>query len=170
MQTKALLWGRISAAPQNPIQLVLSVSPWCLAHFQPCLLLAPVATTLKRLIIPEGDLKTVDVVFSDIPFAEAREHQGTFGFTYNRDGVDVSLLYSAQSRRFDSLGSFGLDSYSEEVSTLDLQINYDLNIISSEEDPFLETSVGGEDGVAQFTASGTYFGGRSLFVGISAIF
>lgn len=128
---------------------------------------------------PEGFIE-----IDDVPFEGSPEHQGTFGLTYSKHSIDASLLYTAQSRRFVSIGRFRLDSYAEAVETLDLQIEYFREIagrtlrfsfraedlLSGEEDPFLQTSVGGDLGVPEYFTGATYFGGRSFFAGVSVNF
>lgn len=128
---------------------------------------------------PEGFVE-----LDDVPFEGSPEHQGTFGLTYSKYSIDASLLYTAQARRFVSIGRFRLDDYEDAVETLDLQIEYFREIggrtlrfvfraedlLSGEEDPFLQTSVGGEMGVPEYFTGATYFGGRSFFAGASVNF
>lgn len=123
------------------------------------------------------------VEIEDVPFEGSPEHQGTFGFTYTKYNIDGSLLYSRQSRRFRSLSSFGFDIYDEAVETLDLRVDYLLglggkvrlfvrgeDLLSSRDDAFLQTSIGGEGSVPQYYTGGTYFGGRQVFGGVSVSF
>ncbi len=125
--------------------------------------------------VPEGFVE-----FSGVPFEGSPEHQGTFGFTYSKYGWDGSLLYSEQARRLTSFNRFFLHDYAESVDTLDLRVNYRAEIagntvnvfltgrdlLSDEEDPFLESSIGGDRGIPEFLTGGTYFGGRAFSVGV----
>lgn len=128
--------------------------------------------------VPEGFVEI------NAPIFQAPEHQGTFGFTYTNHGFDGGLLYTAQSRRLASIDRFGLDTYNEAIGTLDFALNYihdfgqtsarffvrGTDLLSSEKDPYLQTSVGGGDGVPKYYTGATYFGGRSIFLGISTVF
>lgn len=140
--------------------------------------------TTQRLTV----LSTFDergfVEFEGVPFTSAPKHQGTFGLTYRRHGLDSSLLYSAQDRRLDSIRPFDLNLYNETVETLDFRVDYITQIggvdyriyfraedlLSDKEDPFLQTSLGGESGVPQYVLGSTYFGGRRFFTGVSVLF
>ena len=124
------------------------------------------------------------VEFNDVPFEGWPKHQGTFGVTYNKYNVDASLYYTEQDRRLSSIGRFGLDVYEESIETLDLRVEYlmDLgnttmrlflrgeDLLSSKDDAYLQTSIGGEAGVPRYYTGGTYFGGRSFFGGVSVVF
>ena len=120
----------------------------------------------------------------EAPIFQAPEHQGTFGFTYNNYNVDATLFYTAQARRLSSIGDFGLDNYNEAIETLDFRLDYfrefggttvrfflrGEDLLSGREDAFLQTSIGGDNGVPKYFTGATYFGGRSVFLGASATF
>ncbi len=126
--------------------------------------------------VPEGF-----VILEGVPFAGAPEYSGTAGFTYSGSGIDASLLYSIQDRRLASFGSNFINTYDEEIDSLDFRLDYfrEFNgltmrfflrgndLLKSKEDPALETSVGGERALPRYFTGGTYFGGRSIFVGVS---
>ena len=142
------------------------------------------SSSTQRLTVATSVDPAGFVEFDDVPFEGSPEHQGTFGLTYTKYGLDASLLYTAQSRRLDALASFGLDNYEESLDTLDFQARYWFDVsghevaltvraedlLSDEEDPFLQTSLGGERGVPTYYSGGTYFGGRSFFLGLSTAF
>ena len=129
----------------------------------------------------EGVEEEVSIV---VPYNDAPEHQGTLGLVYNKYGVDATLFYSRQSRRFASLSAFGLNSHNESVETLDLRVEYlfpvngstvrayfrGKDLLRSDDEPFLRKSIGGENGVPKYYTGGDYFGGRSYFVGASVTF
>ena len=126
----------------------------------------------------------VDVVFKNTPFDGSPKHSGTAAITYNKYGIDASLAYSRQSRRFADVGSFGLNVYDEAVETLDFRAEYLLplryaslrfffegqDLLLGSDDPFLETSVGGANGVPRFFNGARFFGGRSFAFGLTASF
>ena len=126
----------------------------------------------------------VDVVFENTPFDGSPKHSGTAAITYNKYGIDASLAYSRQSRRFASLRDFGLDRYDEAVETLDFRAEYLLplrlaslrfffegqDLLLGSDDPFLETSVGGANGVPRYFTDARFFGGRSFAFGLTASF
>ena len=135
--------------------------------------------SISRDFVPEGFVE-----IEEVPFEGSPEHSGTIGLTFSKHDLDASLLYSVQDRRLSSFERFGLHDYNEQIETLDLRIDYLTNIAGSnvrlylrgtdllrdEKEPYLETSIGGEDGVPKYFTGGTYFGGRSIFVGVTAVF
>ena len=141
------------------------------------------SSTQNLIVNPSVDPRGF-VEFSDVPFAGSPEHQGTFGVTYSKYGFDGSLLYTAQSRRFSTLRAFGLDGYDDAIDTLDLRLDYNFEVgggdfrafirgedlLSDSRDPYLQTTIGGEDGVPEFNTGSTYFGGRSIFIGMSVAY
>ena len=128
--------------------------------------------------------QTVDIVFENTPFDGSPKHSGTAALTYNKYGIDASLAYSRQSRRFDGLRDFGLDRYDEAVETLDFRAEYLLplrfaslrfffegqDLLLGSDDPFLETSIGGANGVPRYFTGASFFGGRSFALGLTASF
>lgn len=124
------------------------------------------------------------VEISDIPFDGSPEHQGTVGFTYQNLGFDGSLLYTYQSRRLDSFNEFFVHDYQESFGTLDLELAYILEIrrtktrlfvrgrdlLRSDDETYLQNSIGGDNGVPVYYTGGTYLGGRFLSFGVSTTF
>ena len=126
----------------------------------------------------------VEIVFKNTPFDGSPKHSGTAAITYNKYGIDASLAYSRQSRRFSNLEDFGLDEYNEAVESLDFRAEYLLplrfaslrfffegqDLLLGSDDPFLETSLGGKNGVPRFFNGARFFGGRSFAFGLTASF
>ena len=124
------------------------------------------------------------VEVDSVQFAGSPEHSGTLGLTYRKYGFDASLFYTGQSRRLESLGQFGINNYNEAIETVDFRVDYTSEIagrtvriyfrgedlLSDDDDPFLETSIGSENGVPKFTTGRTYLGGRSLLIGANVSF
>ena len=118
------------------------------------------------------------------PYVQAPEHQGTLGVTYTMYGFDGSLYYTAQSRRLGSYERNGLSSYFESVETLDFRLDYNTTIrgsnvrffirgedlLNGKDDPFLQTSIGGEGPTPKYYTGGTFLGGRSIFLGASVTY
>ena len=138
----------------------------------------PFRQTVPTSVDPAG------FITLDLPFGDSPENQGTLGLTYSKYGIDGSLLYTYQDRRLSAWNAFGLSNYSEAFDTLDLQVSYVSDIrgrdvrvffrgndlLRGNEDPFLQSSRGGADGVPKFFTGGTYFGGRSFEAGLSVTF
>ena len=119
------------------------------------------------------------------PLTGSPKQSGTISLTYNRNGFDALLAYTAQDRRFSGIESFGLDRYFDEFDSLDLRIEYFGELSDQEFKIFLEgndllrgtneatvtQSRGGDYGVPRYNGlSATYLGGRSLVLGLSATF
>lgn len=140
--------------------------------------------SVQQLTVPVAISADGVVELSGIPFEGSPKHQGTFGMTYSYSGFDGSLLYSAQSRRFDALGDFRLDQYDEAIETLDFRLDYfrtigDMDVrfylrgedlLRSKNEPYLTRSIGGESGVSKYFTGATFFGGRTFALGVSTIF
>ena len=124
------------------------------------------------------------VVVDGIPFDDSPEHQGTFGFTYNRNGIDGSILYTYQDRRLSRFRPNGLSTFNEEFDTLDFIVSYatrmrgaDMrffltgeDLLRGRQDAFLRTSIGGQGGVPVYYTGATYLGGRTISVGVAGSF
>lgn len=137
-----------------------------------------------RLINVDTSIDPSGQVEIETPLDGSPEHQGTIGLTYRNFGVDGSLLYTAQSRRFGAFSEFGLSSYAEAFETLDLQLTYTREIhgkyvrfflrgndlLRSYDEASLQTSIGGEGGVPKYFTGATYLGGRTFVIGTSATF
>lgn len=121
----------------------------------------------------------------DVAFNQQPKHSGTAAITYNRDNIDASLSYTVQARRLvDGVRNFDLDRYDERVSTLDLRAEYylglgrgdvrvyfeGLDLLKGSDDPFIETSIGGANGVPKYYTGGRFLGGRSFLFGAVASF
>ena len=138
---------------------------------------------IERFFDPELR-EFVDIVFKNTPFDGSPKHTGTAALTYNKYGIDASLAYSRQSRRFADVDSFGFNDYDEAVETLDFRAEYLLplrfaslrfffegqDLLLGSDDPFLETSMGGANGVPRYFTGASFFGGRSFAFGLTASF
>lgn len=123
-------------------------------------------------------------VLEDEPFEGSPKHSGSAAITYSQGRFDGSLIYSWQDRRLQGVDAFSLSPYDEEVETLDLRLEYMFPILNSAariffeghdllrngSEPYIETSIGGENGVAKYFTGGRYFGGRMLTIGASWTF
>src|SRR5690606_1526545 len=110
----------------------------------------------------------------------APKHSGTAAITYNKYGIDASLSYSIQGRRFGSIGSFGFDFYDEARSSLDLRAEYRFDpgkgqwriwieasdILKGTSDADVISSQGGAHGVPKIYTGGNYYGGRRGALGV----
>ena len=138
---------------------------------------------IERFFDPELR-EFVDIVFKNTPFDGSPKHSGTAAVTYNKYGIDASLAYSRQSRRFADVGRVGFNDYDEAVETLDFRAEYLLplrfaslrfffegqDLLLGSDDPFLETSMGGANGVPRYFTGASFFGGRSFAFGLTASF
>lgn len=125
-----------------------------------------------------------EVVFKDEPFSGSPKYSGTAAITYSSDRIDASLIYTEQDRRRSALGPNGLSAYDEAVETLDFRAQYGLplaevdlsvfvegrDLLTSADEPFLGSSIGGDNGVPQYYFGGSYLGGREFRVGIRGNF
>lgn len=139
-------------------------------------------TTQPRAVAPSIDESGILKIKT--PYAGSPEHQGTLGLTYAMYGFDGSLYYTAQSRRLSFYRPFGLSAYSESVETLDFRLDYNTTIrgsnvrffirgedlLNGKDDPFLQTSMGGEGPTPKYYTGGTFLGGRSIFLGASVTY
>ena len=133
---------------------------------------------ISTSVVPEGFVEI------SAPFSEDPEHQGTVGLTYSKYGVDASLFYTVQERRLANVNRFGLDDYNEKIDTLDFRAEYLTNVLGADlrffvrgedllrdkAEPYLQTSIGGENGVPKYFTGARYFGGRSIFFGVNSSF
>ena len=139
-------------------------------------------TTQPRTVVPAIDESRILKIKT--PYAGSPEHQGTLGLTYAMYGFDGSLYYTAQSRRLSFYRPNGLSAYSESVETLDFRLDYNTTIrgsnvrffirgedlLNGKDDPFLQTSMGGEGPTPKYYTGGTFLGGRSIFLGASVTY
>ena len=137
--------------------------------------------------ITDGDGNIVDfgstqVIIPDVSFNEQPKHSGSFGVTYNKYGIDANIAYTGQSRRRATFGGNGLSVFEEAFETLDARVEYRFtpsgygtyrvflegtDLLSSTNDPALETTQGEDDGVTlKYFTGGQYFGGRQLRIGV----
>ena len=129
--------------------------------------------------------ETEDFIVSDVRFDGQAKHSGTFGLTYNQYGVDANLAYTAQARRQTGYDDFNLHDFEEGYGTLDFRIEYNFDkgaaqyrvyfegadLTRGADDPYIQTSIGADDGVTpKYYTGGTYYGGRTFKVGVSAKF
>ncbi|MCG8507578.1 MAG: TonB-dependent receptor [Sphingomonadales bacterium] len=122
------------------------------------------------------------VEIDGVPLTGSPKHSGTAGLTYRKYKVDASLLYSIQGRRLSSFNPFSVHNYNEQIKTLDLRVEYLLEIagvdtrialrgtdlLRGKNKPFLQTSIGGDMGIPKYFTGGSFFGGRTLFIRVSA--
>jgi TonB-dependent receptor len=120
-----------------------------------------------------------------LPFDGSPRHSGTVGLTYTRPGFDGSLYYTTQARRQAGGGApFGMDTYTEAVSTLDLRAVYQFklqgsdvrlsfegrDLLRNQSDPSFVSTIGGVRNVPKIYRSGSYLGGRKFSLGLSVTF
>ena len=129
--------------------------------------------------VPDGQ-----VVFSGEPFDGQPQHSGTVAVTYNKHGVDATLAYTAQSRRLSSFGNHNLSRYSEALDSLDLRAEYRFerfggnfrvylegsDLLRDVDDPAITSSVGGTGNTPKYFTAGSFLGGRTAKIGITASF
>lgn len=135
----------------------------------------------------EREIQTVENdqnIRRNIPLTGAPKHSGTAALTYNKYGVDATLAYTMQGRRFDGYANFGFDYYSEADSSLDLRAEYRFkpgfgqwrvwveasDILKGRKDADVITTQGGANGVPKIYVGGNYYGGRRGTLGISMNF
>ncbi len=134
-----------------------------------------------------GDLvgrESVEVDFSSEAFSQQPDYSGTFALTYNRNNIDATLAYSAQSRRLSGFGPRNLYPFFDKVETLDLHAEYRFDVGSGSYRVFIEGSdllkgtndadiqsfIGGVGGTPSLNTGGTYLGGRAFKMGLSGTF
>ena len=120
----------------------------------------------------------------DVPLTGQAPHSGTVALTYNDHGVDANLIYSIQDRRRASFQPYGLSRFDEAIDTLDFRLEYSPefsgtrmrffvegnDLLKGTNDPFLDSSLGGEEGTPRYYSGGTWLGGRNFTFGVSATF
>ncbi len=124
-----------------------------------------------------------EITFPDEPYDGSPRHSGTVAITYTSDAIESRLTYSAQDRRRSGFLPHGLHPYNEAVDTLDffaqwvlpvgpnIVLSFEgLDLLTDADEPFLGTTLGGEDGVPKYFTGGNYFGGRSFRVRLAASF
>ena len=126
-----------------------------------------------------------DIKFPDVNFAGQSKHSGSVGVTYNRQGFDMSIAYTAQSKAKQPFFTpRGLQEYVGQFDTLDLRAEYFVEKPSSQyrfyleirdalngtEDPTATVLVGGERGTPSSTISESFFGGRQFRLGATVSF
>lgn len=140
-------------------------------------------TDSERTVQVASPFETEGFFERTVPFFGSPEHQGTVGLLYTKYGVDASLYYTAQDRRLRSVSRFGFDTYDDAIDTMDLRIDYlheigganvrfffeVFDLLSDSGEPFLQTSVGGEN-IARYYTGASYYGGRTLTIGVSTTF
>lgn len=119
-----------------------------------------------------------------VPISGAPKHSGTAALTYNKYGIDATLAYTVQGRRFDGFGDFGFDFYSEARSTLDFRAEYRFDpgpgqwrvwveasdLMKGRKDADVISTQGGVNGVPKVYTGGNYYGGRRGSIGLSVNF
>lgn len=124
------------------------------------------------------------ITIPDVPYTGSPEYSYTAALTYAGYSIDASLHFTRQDRRLLQYEEYALHSYAEAAETLDARVEYlwktgrsDIRVflraddlLRDSDDAYLETSIGGDDGIPIYTTGGRYFGGRSFFVGLSTAF
>ena len=107
-------------------------------------------------------------------------YSGTAAITYDRFGIDTSLVYTWQDRRLSRVEDFGLDEFDSEFDSLDFRIAYNGDIQGRDFTVFFEANdllrdsnearvqreVGGVRGTPTYHGVNSQFhGGRNIVVG-----
>ncbi len=123
--------------------------------------------------------------YTGLPFNQQVPHSGTAALTYNKYNVDASLSYTFQSRRLGVVGDNALSLYDESITSLDLRVEYRFggedtqpyrvyiegaDLLKGTGSPGVTRSFGGVNGAPKYLNGGTYLGGRSVKVGVTATF
>lgn len=125
-----------------------------------------------------------DFEFESVSYNGAPRHSGTVALTYNKHDIDAALTYSFQGRFTNQFTAYNLGNLSGGGDTLDFRISYyfdlgrghyrvffeGIDLMRSSGSPDLESIIGGTDGTPQIHAGASYFGGRSLKLGLSVSF
>ena len=124
----------------------------------------------------------VDIEVNDVPFDQSPKHSGTVAITYNMHNVDASIAYTAQSERLSSYRGNNLSRYLDSDDSLDMRFEYRLDgiganwrlflsgsdLLKGSDDPDTLSFTGDPD--RKYYTDGTFFGGRTIGVGVSAVF
>ena len=123
-------------------------------------------------------------VVVDAPYEFQPKNSYTVATTYSGYGIDASLSYSFQDRFQTSFDENNLSFYREEYDTLDFRVSYKLNsehgdwivffggndLLKGTNDAAVSRSRGGEGATPRVFTGGTFLGGRSFSLGVSATF
>ena len=126
----------------------------------------------------------IDVEVDDVPFDQSPKHSGTFAVTYNKDRIDASIAYTAQSERLSRFLANDLSEFQDEFSTLDFRVEYQLerfgptwrvwaagsDLLKGKRDPDTLRYVGGLRSDTRYYNEATFFGGRTFSIGFSGVF
>ena len=127
---------------------------------------------------------TSQIVVDDVRFNQDPKHSGTAALTYNKYGIDASLVYTRQARRLNLFSLRGLSQYDEADSTLDFRAEYRFervggnwrvyfegsDLLKGADDPDVEQSRGGIGQTPKLYTGGTFFGGRAFRAGLAVTF
>ena len=137
----------------------------------------------RVFLVREQGVQT-EVTIDGVPFDGASEISGTARLTYSGHGLDANITYTMQDRRLSNYERFGLHAYDEAIDTLDfgaiyttevgrtlLRLSFEgRDLLRGKDEAFLETSIGGANGVPKYFTGGRFFGGRSFVVGAAVTF
>ena len=121
-------------------------------------------------------------LFPDTRFTQDPKHSGTAALTYNFANIDATLAYSRQDSRLLDFDVHGLSTYADSYETLDLRIEYRLDagrgeyqfylegadLLRGTDDADVERFVGGAGITPRYSSGGTFYGGRSVRIGLAA--
>lgn len=133
-------------------------------------------------VFDESSGEFVDIEVSGVPFDQSPRESGTVALTYNKNGFDGSVAYTAQSERLQSFEANGLSEYNDSDDSLDARLEYWFDgdnwrifaewsdILKGKEDPDVLSFVGDADRSVKYYTGSNYFGGRTFVLGVTANF
>ena len=134
---------------------------------------------LKKVVEFDGG----EVIVTE-PFEFQPNNSYTMAGTYSGFGIDASLSYTFQDRFQTNFVDNNLSFYREEYDTLDFRASYRTestvghwvffiegsDLLKGSEDATVSRSRGGEGGTPRVFTGGTFLGGRTVSLGVSATF
>ena len=135
-------------------------------------------------ILDQNTGEFVDVSRDGVPFDQSPQHSGTIAVTYQKYGIEGSLAYTAQSERLRSFRGNNLSEYNASDDSLDLRIEYNFDayrsnlsafiagsdLLKSAHDPDTLHFMGESGDTGRYYTDGTFFGGRTVSLGIRVVF
>jgi len=138
---------------------------------------SPVRDETGTVINYEGAI----VDFDGVDFANSARHSGTVGISYSKFGIDARASYTFQSKRTAGFFANGLGAVEDAYGTLDARLEYRIpatlianarvfvegyDLLRGPGDPGFTTS----DRVSGSRTGASYYGGRQVRAGVSAVF
>ena len=122
--------------------------------------------------------------FDDVAFDEQPKESGTAALTYNKYGIDATLAYSYQDRRFTGFFNNGFGIFDDSSDSLDFRVEYRFDIGDSDfrvyfegadildgnDDPAVLRGRGGVGSTPEVFTAGAYLGGREFRLGFASTF